>query len=277
MPPPTEKESRTLDIAIAEYDHKQLTRCAEEPDYLEQLEKEKGIELYTGLIMSLTHQSYPAEKAKQIWLSIVQHLYALNKILERNVGLSVAALDYMSNIIQVMDEPLLLEEDTKEELGTALSLDPLTQLYDRGIFDESLGRILAESEEKGLPVSLLMIDIDDFKLINDKHGHQVGDSVLTAVAKRIKSQVRETDLAARYGGEELVVILPNTLIDKAQHMAERIRKGIEHDEIEGVKVTVSIGIAEGHAPKLHEKILIEEADKALYQAKKKGKNRVVLA
>ena len=152
--------------------------------------------------------------------------------------------------------------------------DSLTGLYNRRYFDERLKEELLTAQRKNRGIGLLMIDIDRFKLFNDTHGHQRGDEVLKLVCDTIKRHTRTTDVASRYGGEEMTVILPQADFVQARVVAERVRKGIEN--IPGVGVTVSIGVAsfpEKVAQPSPEK-LIKSADDELYRAKNSGRNRV---
>ena len=121
-----------------------------------------------------------------------------------------------------------------------------------------------------------MIDIDDFKQVNDQYGHQKGDDVLSKIGQCINEIVREMDLAARYGGEELAIILPNSDIEKAYKIGERVRVAIEKLKFDGFSVTVSIGVGgTDRKTKNTPEALIKKADVALYRAKDKGKNRTV--
>lgn len=153
--------------------------------------------------------------------------------------------------------------------------DGLTELLNRRAFEniyDKLYDIYRFSEEK---FSILMLDIDNFKSINDIHGHQVGDKVLKNVAKCIKGNVREGDIVARYGGEEIVIILRNIDKKKAKIIADRIRCLISTLWIDGANVTVSIGISTFGIDSYNKENLIYIADKCLYEAKSIGKNRVV--
>ncbi len=121
-----------------------------------------------------------------------------------------------------------------------------------------------------------MIDIDNFKQVNDQYGHQVGDEVLHNIGHCINGLVREMDLAARYGGEELAIILPNSDIEKGYITGERVRKAIEKLKFDGFSVTVSIGVGGTDSKtKNTAEALIKKADVALYRAKEEGKNRTV--
>jgi diguanylate cyclase (GGDEF)-like protein len=137
------------------------------------------------------------------------------------------------------------------------------------------------AQRYGYPVGLVMIDIDDFKAINDVHGHQQGDVVLRQVAELLRESSRDVDVAARYGGEELALILPHTDLDGAYVIAQRARRAIERLQIpvqDGggtIEITASIGVAATTAAGKEE--LIAAADNALYAAKREGKNRTVKA
>jgi diguanylate cyclase (GGDEF)-like protein len=121
-----------------------------------------------------------------------------------------------------------------------------------------------------------MIDIDDFKQVNDQYGHLVGDEVLRSVGHCINGIVREMDLAARYGGEELAIILPNSNIENAYMTGERVRKAIKKLNFDGFSVTVSIGVSSTDSKTINTpESVIKKADEALYRAKESGKNKTI--
>ena len=165
-----------------------------------------------------------------------------------------------------------------EQAERLATTDGLTGLLNRRTFNSLLDRRWREAQRYRRQLSLLLLDIDHFKRVNDTHGHPAGDAVLRGVARLLQKCARETDAVARYGGEELAVVLPETDADGARAIAERIRRTIEaaqHPTEQGVlRVTVSIGIATtARSPEE----LVESADKALYRAKQSGRNRVELA
>jgi diguanylate cyclase (GGDEF)-like protein len=121
---------------------------------------------------------------------------------------------------------------------------------------------------------LAVLDIDHFKQINDRHGHLFGDRALCAVADAISRAVRSTDVAVRYGGEEFLVVLPNTRLDAASEIAERIRQQVKALPLP-VPITVSVGIADGDASRDQPEAVFERADQALYRAKNSGRDRVI--
>jgi two-component system cell cycle response regulator len=157
--------------------------------------------------------------------------------------------------------------------------DKLTGLYSRGYFDHFLDLEIKRSYRQKTPVALLMIDIDNFKQINDNFGHLAGDKILKQLGDLIKFNIREIDLAARYGGEEFAVVMSNTDTHRAEKAAERIRQSIqEHGFVDSdFTVTVSIGIALFPLDAKSMDELIEKADTSLYKAKRDGKNRVCAA
>ena len=173
-------------------------------------------------------------------------------------------------------------ESLKNELSAvaqASSVDPLTGVINRRGFDQRITACLRAQESRQGECSVLFIDIDNFKKINDEHGHSVGDRILLAVAQVLKGKTRGDDIVSRFGGEEFVVVLPSTPIDKAHIVAENIRQNVERITLLSARenktigsVTVSIGI-DVHKPGQPWQKTIERADKAMYQSKKDGKNR----
>ncbi len=157
--------------------------------------------------------------------------------------------------------------------------DPLTGLYNRRSFTKALGRLLEQAGRYGEPISLLMIDIDRFKSINDTYGHSTGDDVIRAVADTILASIRKVDVAARIGGEEFAVILPRSDKKSSLDTAERIRKAIKkrivsHGRRE-ITVTVSIGISTHSDGSAAADTLVKQADRCLYAAKEGGRDRCV--
>jgi diguanylate cyclase (GGDEF)-like protein len=163
-------------------------------------------------------------------------------------------------------------------VASQANTDSLTGLANRWTFDEELALEWRRAERVGDPLALILLDIDDFKTINDTQGHQAGDEVLRKVGAVLTASVRQVDLAARYGGEEFAVIVPETDLDGAVDLAERLRKALESEEIElengtRLSVTASFGAAvKGDLPGGEK--LVAAADKELYEAKRAGKNRV---
>ena len=163
------------------------------------------------------------------------------------------------------------------QLRTKVALDPLTGLYNRRFLESNINQVL----EKNRELSVLMIDIDNFKIINDTYGHQFGDDVIKNISFAIKEELREGDTAVRYGGEEFCVILPKTTKLEAADLGEKIRTSVSARKFSYVNqvahFTVSIGVASSKSDQLMaSRSLIRAADQALYDAKKTGKNKVAL-
>lgn len=160
--------------------------------------------------------------------------------------------------------------------------DPLTGLNNRRYLDTHLQTLFDRAQSRGTPLSLMIADIDRFKMINDRWGHDAGDAVLRELASRIRRNLRGIDLVCRFGGEEFVVVMPETPGDIAEKVAERIRSEIAATPFEipghgGNQVTVSLGVATLRDGADTVPTMIKRADQALYQAKNSGRNRVVAA
>ncbi|MYN45126.1 diguanylate cyclase [Pseudoduganella sp. FT93W] len=174
----------------------------------------------------------------------------------------------------------LMQANAKlEQLATT---DPLTGIGNRRRMTEQINRELDRGRRFGHPLSLLMADIDHFKNVNDQYGHEAGDRVIVAVAKALADGVRNIDMASRFGGEEFVLLMPETSIEVATSAAERLRQEIAALEVKGDKgesihFTISIGVAMAPPDNTTDtpSTLVSRADKALYQAKDAGRNRVV--
>lgn len=165
-----------------------------------------------------------------------------------------------------------------EEEWRKARTDGLTGLYNRRHFDEQLARIVSDSLAHGSPASLIVADVDHFKRVNDTYGHEAGDAVLKAVARVFLDCLRAEDVCARYGGEEIAILLPETSVERAQEVAERVRKAIaakpvQHGE-RTIKVTASFGVAGYPESTALRDALFPAADRALYEAKDGGRNQV---
>jgi diguanylate cyclase (GGDEF)-like protein len=171
----------------------------------------------------------------------------------------------------------------QQKLMELATIDDLTRLYNRRYFFERFNQEVERAKRYQRPLSCIILDIDYFKRVNDTYGHLSGDQVLTDIARILQNNCRQSDLAGRYGGEELIVLLPETESAGAMIIAERIRERIEqHQSVGGkgeiIQVTVSLGVASLTGPEL-EKIdqnerIIQYADDALLRAKKDGRNRI---
>jgi diguanylate cyclase len=187
-----------------------------------------------------------------------------------------------------LEESLLASRQEIEQLQQNLDMvriesltDPLTGLANRKFFDAELGKAIAEAKERGEPLSLLMLDVDHFKVFNDKFGHLTGDQVLRLVAMSARQNVKASDIAARYGGEEFAIALPKAALRQAMTVADQIRQAVMTKELikrssghRLGRVTISVGVALLR-PSDTAQSLLERADGCLYGAKRYGRNRVV--
>lgn len=198
------------------------------------------------------------------------------------------ATDFLERLSDVLS--VCLENTLNFEMLKRTSfIDPLTNINNRRFFDQRIGEEIDRAQRSDDPLSCLFLDIDYFKKINDRYGHQAGDCVLADSAAQIKKQLRNNDILARYGGEEFVVLLSNASNSKAVEVAERIRQAIEIQQFDcgaerEIKVTISIGVStynpvtlqgQGKPLLVHPSQLIELADQGLYAAKKEGRNCVI--
>ena len=155
--------------------------------------------------------------------------------------------------------------------------DPVTKLYNRVYFDAEVARAIAGARQHGRPLTLLMVDIDSLKPINDSFGHAAGDRVLAGVAAQLIVSLRSNDIVARFGGDEIAVAMPDTDVEIAAHVARRLCAEIAELPIVSVNVTVSIGVAGLTDADADAAALLARADSALYAGKRAGRNRVEIA
>ncbi|MGB0622065.1 MAG: GGDEF domain-containing protein [Myxococcota bacterium] len=191
-----------------------------------------------------------------------------------------------SSQLEIENDRLRLHEKNEElqranEILAQLSItDGLTKLHNHRYFQDNLTREIKRVSRTQSPLSLILFDIDDFKLLNDTHGHATGDEVLTSLASILSDSARESDLIARYGGEEFVILMPNTDLAGAVHLAEKVRMAVESTRLiigsnmKPINITVSVGVA---LFKGDRREFFVEADRALYAAKANGKNCVIIA
>lgn len=174
---------------------------------------------------------------------------------------------------------LELRQSVNNTMAMAVT-DDMTGLYNRRYFDRHLGVMLGKAQSQERDMALMILDIDHFKSVNDNYGHDVGDAVLKEFAARLKRNIRGVDLACRFGGEEFVVLMPDTDYRQAKTIAERVRQSISERNFDigaqrQLSVTVSAGVTLNEARSDTPESLIKRADVALYRAKREGRNRVV--
>jgi len=201
----------------------------------------------------------------------------LLKILALDMLLAVET--YHEIQVNTLENTVKILRHEEARLKIEVAIDQLTGLSSRIHAMNELSRQLEETQSKNRPLSLIMADLDHFKDVNDDFGHQIGDQVLVGIASRIKSCVRDIDTVGRYGGEEILIILPRADADMAQHIAERIRQKISSSPFSigeyRINMTISEGISSMHSQDTVD-TLIMRADAALYTAKRTGRNRIVI-
>lgn len=253
-------------------DDKKLIRA------LDKLIKKEGSQVCSVILHVLTHLDLDAEVAEKYWRETISHHKEMTTVFGRDVNLRTAICDYFCSVRKSLKSPVVVEIKVFEAKLKSLQYDMLTGLYTRSSFEETIVKEIARSERYEIDLSLLFFDLDNFKNINDSYGHPAGDQVLKNVSQIIIKAIRTTDIAARYGGEEIVVILPATGKVDALALGERIREKVQNDicehEEKDIKVTISGGVASYPIDANTSTDLITFADKALYVAKGSGKNKI---
>lgn len=226
------------------------------------------------------------KEMEQVKDTPVIFITALNSVEDEENGLKLGASDYITKpfnpaIVKLRVENHLKFVRQRKLLETLVGRDGLTEISNRRRFDERLIKEWNRTKRNQKPLSIVMIDVDNFKSFNDRYGHASGDSVLKAVAKTLSEHVRPIDMAARYGGEEFVLILSGMDVDDAKALANLICKmiealGIPHESSKTASVlTVSMGGATLRNQDITQDDLVKAADEMLYKAKNNGRNRVV--
>jgi len=242
-----------------------------------------GYDSYDTVLKALQSGAYdymqkPLENHTEL-LAAVDRACSSTKLIRQNVQL-IHELESSHTQLSKANRGLV---EANHKLKKLASTDTLTLLFNRRYFDQVLRREVDRRNRYKLPLTVVMIDIDHFKEINDTHGHEAGDNALRKVASIISDCARTADIVARYGGEEFVVILPQTDPENAVVFAERARSAVEEEDLElddvKINLTISLGVAgtQGQGDATDPQTLTNVADKALYEAKAGGRNRYVRA
>lgn len=219
-------------------------------------------------------------EARRIFDDIIRHRNAMVRALKRFVSIEVAALDYMQNVRNVLKQPTIIEADQYNEFAYHAILDETTQAYDKHLLDSDIEAEMEKARRFGTGFSVLFIDLDNLKQINDQWGHEAGTRAIQHVSSIIRENLRKYDALYRYGGDEFVVLLPRAdgrqACETARRVLERVRKVPE--ELLPSRPGISIGIAT-YDPDEHRSAsdLLAAADNALYEAKREGKNAIRFA
>jgi len=247
---------------------------------INRLAKETEGEIFSVALHILTNLEFQEQEAKECWQNIIAHREILSNSIGRKIGLRTAVCDYFCFVNRSLKNPKVVEIHIFEETTRSSKYDSLTKLVNRKYLNEALSSELARAKRHNTVLSILFFDLDNFKVLNDTFGHAAGDVALYNVAQIILSVKRTEDTAARYGGEEMVVILPETEKFKALILAERIRKSVEELKLkhggQNYHLTLSGGISSYPNDAQTPETLLDCADKALYRAKAAGKNNIAL-
>lgn len=238
--------------------------------------KETGDDLYVKILFYITHHVFLKEDSKKLWEEILTHKYYLSKVLNRNIEITVATLDYLTNIKCKIENPKLIGEAFIGKIAELSSSDGLTKLFNRSYLLVKLRDELKRYKRYKTTFSFAILDIDDFKKVNDQYGHPKGDEILIKLAIVLNNARRDLDICARYGGEEFAIILPHTNSNEAKSISERVRNKVEDHFKNDIKITISMGVSNCPESSIVLEDLIKKADDALYESKTSGKNKVTL-
>lgn len=200
---------------------------------------------------------------------------------DEEYGLELGAVDYIAkpirpSIVKARVKTHITLKQQHDQLVGMATHDQLTGLYNRHYLNDTLSKKVAHAKRHSEPLSVIIVDIDHFKSVNDTFGHLMGDLILKAVANAMEGNARKEDITARFGGEEFIVLLDNCTAHDAQVKAEHLRSQIEALNPEGIAVTASFGVAQLQQDTQRCEDLLKNADTALYIAKEEGRNRVVV-
>jgi len=229
---------------------------------------------YKKLLNNYVHCDFSEEEAKEHWKNISKKAKEFSKLMKRDVNISTVITDYFTTTSPLFTEPLIVEENVFRNTEKMALVDCLTNLFNRRYMELALHKELMRSKRYASPFSVFMMDIDNFKHINDTKGHVFGDTVLQKLSQEVKKNIREEDIACRYGGEEFFIILPQTDTKGANEFAERLRKNItKKDFFQKHCITYSSGIVSFDTEKPDDiTAILQKVDTALYKAKFRGKN-----
>ena len=244
------------------------------------LAEKQGDTVYKTLLLSLANLDLSPDQARTYWLEAINHKQKLSRQLGRGISLVVALADYLSISQHDHFSPCLVDTKIFEQVKEESVKDRLTGLNNRAFFDQVFSQQLNLAKRYNTDLSLLFLDIDNFKEINDRLGHQAGDFVLCKIAAIINSRKRESDIAIRFGGEEFILLMPHTGSINGFILAERIREAASSSTIryngQPISLTISGGLASYPIDGDTEDSILKNADQAVYLAKGAGKNMISL-
>jgi len=247
---------------------------------LQELEEREGPVVFVELLYLLTDIRFEPDEASKHWDAVILHRQELEEAVGYEMDLSVALVSYFVRMTPRMKHPKVIELKLFEETRASAYKDELTGLHNFRFFQEFLRWEVKRCERSGGEFSIAMGDLDNFKYYNDRFGHDAGNDALKAVGEALQEAGRDQDVAVRYGGEEFVLIMPETSKEDAGVVADRVCRAIAELELSPSPskngVTMSLGVASYPVDAVAPEALIRCADRAMYTAKAKGKNQTQL-
>ena len=260
-----------------------LDRSTDEDQLIQDLQQiiaEDGDRAYPIILHVLAHLELESNEAAVCWDEILDHYQALKGLLARPLSLRTAICDYFCSIYKALRNPKVVEIHVFEKTLHASRYDGLTGLLNRPALDEALEREINRARRHDQDLSVLFLDLDRFKKVNDTYGHLAGDVALQKVSQTILKTIRAEDIAGRYGGEEMVVISPETRKTDAMRVGQRIRHKIAQTPIQfngaTFNLTISGGLAAYPVDAQSAKALLSSADQAVQKAKMAGRDTISL-
>lgn len=230
---------------------------------------------FSALLYILSHLEFPEEVAKEHWTKIIERHKELSQKLGRNISIRTSVIDYFTFNNSTLKNPVVIEIFLYDSSEMKVYIDEMTGVYNYRYFKEALWSESKRAERYNLVFSLAMIDIDNMKNVNAKYGEEKGNELIKLLAKIVDLNKRAEDTICRYGGDEFIILLPETSKSGAIAFISRIKRKLEESLKEkGLEATISVGISEFPTDSRDPSTLVELADKALYTAKIKGKNRI---
>ena len=268
-------DMRWIEIASGDVE----SHIQDDESALDMIGKKPGT-YYRDIIFALIQIRLPEEEAQRDWKEILKHKFLISEKLRRNVGIHVATLDYYTNIKRKLINPKIVDARDYVDTASRALIDDLTKAYNRHFFDEEFKRLFSEAARKQTVFSLIMLDLDHFKVYNDLNGHIQGDLALIETVRILHAVCSPDDSVTRYGGEEFAILLPSQPLNLSLKTAENIRAAIydyrfvNEQQLPNKRLTASLGVTVYRSDLPSTVAMTEEADAALYLAKNAGRNQV---
>ncbi len=269
-------KEQTFDLRLVEVYSGQREGTPAEIVRLDALRAELGERIYAEAVYVLTHQVMPATEAKKAYGEIIDHRRRLSNALRRKVSVQVAALDYLQNVLRVLRQPTIIDEKKAIDFAGYSITDETTKAYDAELLASDVDEEADKCAKSGEKFSIVLLDVDDLKKINDSYGHLMGNKILEYLTEIVRRNLRKTDSIYRFGGDEFVVLMPGAGTKIAKDWAMRLRRTLSRLRTDGnLPPEVSLGVATFGTSGIHDRqTLMYAADRAMHAAKRSGKDRV---